>query len=229
MNESPVRYFYDTEFIDDGHTIELISIGIVGLTDWQLLDPDVDYYRPDYAREYYAVNADAPIDHIKGNRWLMRNVLPHLPVVNRGVLDKRLAHSDNVHPQPSIDLVDLDRADTCVKPHWVIANEVRDFILAPLAEADDDAALELELWADYAAYDHVALAQLWGSMVKLPAGIPMYTNDFQQFKRYADASAHQLAERLPVQQPEDEHNALADARHLRAQFEAVLAIERDND
>lgn len=24
-----MRYFYDTEFIEDGHTIELISIGVV--------------------------------------------------------------------------------------------------------------------------------------------------------------------------------------------------------
>ena len=28
-----MRFFYDTEFIEDGETIELISIGIVGTTD----------------------------------------------------------------------------------------------------------------------------------------------------------------------------------------------------
>ncbi|MFN3005118.1 3'-5' exoribonuclease domain-containing protein [Mycolicibacterium wolinskyi] len=38
----------------------------------------------------------------------------------------------------------------------------------------------LELWAYYAAYDHVALAQLWGRMIHLPNGIPMWTNDLQQ-------------------------------------------------
>ena len=37
-----MRFFYDTEFIEDGETIELISIGIVG----------------DDGREYYAVSTD---------------------------------------------------------------------------------------------------------------------------------------------------------------------------
>ena len=37
-----MRFFYDTEFIEDGDTIELISIGIVG----------------DDGREYYAVSTD---------------------------------------------------------------------------------------------------------------------------------------------------------------------------
>jgi len=86
---------------------------------------------------------------------------------------------------------------TLVKPHWVIANEVRDFLLSVPG---------LELWADYGAYDHVALCQLWGTMMALPDGIPMWTHDLRQAIELAGNPD------LP-EQGEGEHNALADARH----------------
>ncbi len=38
----------------------------------------------------------------------------------------------------------------------------------------------MELWAWYAAYDHVALAQLWGAMPALPREIPRYTKELRQ-------------------------------------------------
>lgn len=55
-----MKYFYDTEFIDDGKTIELISIGIVR---------DDGHY-------YYAELAD--VDLSKANDWVKANVLPRL-------------------------------------------------------------------------------------------------------------------------------------------------------
>ena len=45
-------YCYDTEFLDDGNTIELISIGIVC----------------EDGREYYAVNADCNFGRVFGER-----------------------------------------------------------------------------------------------------------------------------------------------------------------
>ena len=47
-----MRYFYDTEFIEDGQTIELVSIGIVG----------------ENGSEYYAVSMD--FDSAKANFWV---------------------------------------------------------------------------------------------------------------------------------------------------------------
>jgi hypothetical protein len=58
-----VRIFYDTEFLEDGHTIDLISIGMVAEDN----------------REFYAVNRDAPWDRIRDHPWLMTHVVPHLP------------------------------------------------------------------------------------------------------------------------------------------------------
>lgn len=59
-----MKYWYDTEFLEDGKTIDLISIGIVA----------------EDGRQYYAVNSHAPWDRIYGHDWLMENVVPYLPV-----------------------------------------------------------------------------------------------------------------------------------------------------
>jgi hypothetical protein len=56
-----VRYFYDTEFIEDGRTIELISIGVVA----------------EDGREFYAVSAE--FDPQTAGPWVRSNVLPKLP------------------------------------------------------------------------------------------------------------------------------------------------------
>lgn len=187
------RYFYDTEFIEDGKTIDLISIGIVA----------------EDGREYYAVNSDAPMNRIRGNDWLVRNVVSSLPVTGARSLKTYLDHQRNSYPKPSLDFVDLDMTATSVRPRQVIANEVRDFLLA--------GGPDLELWADYGAYDHVVLCQLFGPMVALPEGIPMFTHDLQQALRAAgDPPMPEQAAGL--------HNALADARHLKACFDALAAI-----
>ena len=62
-----MRYFYDTEFIEDGRTIELVSIGIVA----------------EDGREYYAVSTD--FDGSKANNWVRYNVLDKLPNPSSGV------------------------------------------------------------------------------------------------------------------------------------------------
>jgi hypothetical protein len=56
-----VRYFYDTEFIEDGRTIDLVSIGIVA----------------EDGREYYAVSTE--FDPERAGSWVRANVLPKLP------------------------------------------------------------------------------------------------------------------------------------------------------
>ena len=55
-----MRYFIDTEFIEDGKTIDLISIGIVA----------------EDGREYYAQSVE--FDHRKASEWVKENVLLHL-------------------------------------------------------------------------------------------------------------------------------------------------------
>jgi 3' exoribonuclease, RNase T-like len=180
------RVFFDTEFLEDGERIHLISIGMV---------------REDGA-EYYAVSDDAtkrPLNgRIRKSEWLMANVVPSLPQ----------APADwNVY-QPGRWL--FDYAEACVKPRRVIAREVRDFILA---------APDPELWAWFAAYDHVVLAQLWGRMIDLPDGIPMWTNDLKQ-------EAERLGNPpLPSMPRGRQHHALDDAREVKFRYEWLAAQE----
>lgn len=197
------RVFYDLEFLEDGKSITLISIGLV----------------TDDGREYYAVNGDlygnsSAWVRIKAHDWLVRNVLPSLPLTNRKALEKYLAGATMFSPIPSIDSVKIDTTDTTVKPRYVIANEVRDFIRA--------AGPDVELWAWYGAYDHVALCWLWGRMIDLPEGIPMWTNDLRQERL-------RLGEPEMPRQADGEHNALEDARHNRDMARFLDEYAETND
>lgn len=70
------------------------------------------------------------------------------------------------------------------------------------------------LWAWYAAYDHVALCQLWGQMPDLPRAIPRFTLDVRQLWEHLGRPA------LP-EQIGGLHDALADARHVRLRWQAL--------
>ncbi|SDK79734.1 3'-5' exoribonuclease [Arthrobacter sp. ok362] len=169
-----MRYFYDTEFHEDGTTIDLISIGIVA----------------EDGREYYAVNKDADWDRIADHQWLMWNVIPHLPLMT----------------------------DPAWKPKAQIAREVKEFLLpahGPRPTPDDP-----ELWAWFCSYDHVVLAQLFGTMMDLPQGIPMYTNDVRSLVDWTGV------ERLP-KQAGTEHDALADAQHVKTMYEDIIRAQAD--
>jgi len=56
-----VKYYLDTEFYEDGRTIDLISIALVC----------------EDGRELYLINREAQLHRV--DNWVRRNVLPHLP------------------------------------------------------------------------------------------------------------------------------------------------------
>lgn len=197
-----MKFWYDTEFLEDGHTIDLISIGIVS----------------EDGRTYYAVNSDVNFRRVKKHPWLPYHVVPHLPVMNRSILDAFLAAPENRYPKPSIELVELDETVTCVKPLRVITNEVRDFL-----HASDDWH-DNQLWAWYGAYDHVVLAQLFGAMVTMPKHLPRFTCELRQLWEIAGKPEK-------PEKPENCHDALADAlwnrKLYRRCIEALLAEGHD--
>lgn len=191
-------YCYDTEFLEDGVTIELISIGIVC----------------DDGREYYAVNADMDHERISKSDWLMENVVPHLPL--RGGVERSSATRNW--------LWSLDTKSVLVKPKWVIANEVRQFLVGDLQDREE-AVPESEhpqLWAYYGAYDHVTLCQLWGPMVDHPRFMPMYSRDLKQEMDRLGIDS------VLVPQPENAHDALADAHWNMSMLGEVLRRELRN-
>ena len=62
-------------------------------------------------------------------------------------------------------------------PLWRPRERIRDDLYKFLVPRPN---VEPELWAWVGAYDHVALCQLWGSMVDLPNALPRYTNELRQ-------------------------------------------------
>lgn len=170
-----MKIFYDTEFIDDGKTIDLVSIGMVA----------------EDGTEYYAVSSEFDRWKFGTSKWLIRNVLPSLPTT------WKIPWIPHKPLETTIILPGLDLRDPCVKIRAEIADDVGKFITG---------YDEPELWAWYGAYDHVALAQLFGAMIHLPEGIPMYTNDLKQ-------ECARLGNPRVPEQRHGNHNALEDARH----------------
>ena len=158
-----MRYFYDCEFIEDGRTIDLVSIGVVA----------------EDGREFYAISTE--FDPSRAIDWVKRNVLDKLP-------------------SPA------DRA-------WRSLARIREDLLAFLLEPGES----IELWAWMSAYDHVALAQLWGDMRALPRAIPRFTHELRQ--RWEDAGSPAL----PAA-PANQHDALADARHNLARWQTLQVL-----
>ncbi|GGK26371.1 3'-5' exoribonuclease [Pilimelia terevasa] len=166
------RYFYDCEFIEDGTTIDLVSIAVVD----------------ERGREFYAVSTE--FDDSRAIPWVRRHVLDKLP----------------------------SPADRAWRSRARIRDELYEFLAAPLRAGE---AAELELWAWYAAYDHVVLAQLWGPMTALPREIPRFTKDLRQ--RWDDRGRPALPE------ADGRHDALVDARHNLARWHAMAGVPRGAD
>ncbi|TDD91559.1 polyadenylate-specific 3'-exoribonuclease AS [Saccharopolyspora karakumensis] len=160
-----MRYFYDCEFIEDGRTIELVSIGVVDET----------------GREFYAVSTE--FDAARAGAWVREHVLPQLP----------------------------PPAEQC----WKSRSRIREDLYKFLTSRSGN----IELWAWYAAYDHVALAQLWGPMPTLPSRIPKFTRDLRQ--RWEDVGKPKLPSA-----PDNAHDALADAKHNLERWKVIEEIQR---
>lgn len=181
-----MRIFYDTEFLDDGQRIHLISLGMV---------------RED-GKELYVVKADLVLlREANRNEWMRKNVISSLPVrMINNQLEWDQEHED-------IKKVFFNHG------HFGIKARVTDFIRS---------TPQPELWAYYAAYDHVAYAQIFGRMIDLPAGFPMFTHDLKQ-------EMVRLGNPRVPEQLEGAHNALADARWNKETYEYLQRLREASE
>lgn len=173
-----MKYWLDTEFIEDGKTIDLISIGIVA----------------EDGREFYAESTDANL--LRASDWVKENVLPHLWHRSK---DK---YAGNVWIRDGGVGGLLPRRDISILLHGFCAPDVYG---------------KPEFWGYYADYDWVVLCQLFGTMMELPKGWPMYCRDIKQL---CDDKGN------PGLPPfgKGEHHALADARWNRAAWEFLQEV-----
>lgn len=158
-----MKYWLDTEFIEDGKTIDLLSIGIVN----------------ERGETFYAESSDA--DWTQASPWVMANVLPFL------------------------------KSPRECMPREAIARDVVAFVEATRGESKP------EFWGYYADYDWVVLCQLFGTMMDLPKGWPMYCRDIKQL---CDDKGNP---KLP-EQGKGEHHALADARWNKQAWDFLQTV-----
>lgn len=177
-----MKIFYDTEFFECGPKQPIRFISLGAVRD-------------DGNELYLITNNLYTLNRANQNPWLAENVIKHLPVKQKG--DGRLAW-DTQH-------ADYHR----VLPNEVIAGLWRDFVVDYDHESEFD---KPELWAYYGAYDHVVISQLFGKMIDLPDGHPMYTMDIKQ--RWYNEGQPGLPE-----QEANAHRALDDARWNKLAYE----------
>jgi hypothetical protein len=214
-----MKYFIDTEFIEEfkkplfgkrRHFIDLISIGIVA----------------EDGREYYAVSSD--YNYHDADKWVQENVI--LPIYKETIV------GDNRNR------FDVDRFHkTYGKTNKQIAQEVFEFctqdtITIEKAKYYDIAYKykDIEFYAYYADYDWVVFCSLFGRIIDLPKGFPIYCRDLKQSldtynekvwfpdsKKYMEETDIQVTKELALSKlksldtfpkQENEHSALDDAR-----------------
>jgi hypothetical protein len=96
-----------------------------------------------------------------------------------------------------------DSADGVWKMRHEVRRDLRDLLLRDGKP---------EIWGYFSDYDWVVFCQLWGKMIDLPKGMPMFCLDLKQEMVRRRVSREQLA----AQDPKIAHSALADARWIRA-------------
>ncbi len=195
-----MRLYLDTEFVEDGRTIDLISIALVS----------------ESGQEFYRQNSQA--DFRRANEFVVEHVLPQLWPCPRGIAGARHVYG-----------LCADKTCVW-RPKRLIRDElhlwVREQTVSPYAGTEGTRGTyePPEFWGYYADYDWVALCQLFGAMGDLPREWPVYCRDIKQ---YADdllgPQSLNLDELVPIAQ---EHSALADARWNREAHEYLMKFER---
>jgi hypothetical protein len=205
-----MKYFIDTEFRERPHTIDLISIGIVA----------------EDGREYYAISRDFNIKMAWADQWLRENVL--LPIYQETLSgDLRNRHPFSRGAMQFIQ-------NTTGRLNNQIAQEVLYFCsngyfdktgldLEEAKEYDLYGEFKPEFYGYYADYDWVVFCWLFGRMLDLPKGFPMYCRDLKQILDEKGLDKEWKAKHCP--KPKDEHNALADARWNLKLFKAIESCE----
>jgi hypothetical protein len=190
-----MRYFLDTEFIEDGKTIDLISIGIVS----------------EDGREFYVGNKEC--DFSRASDWVIDNVLIPMGFSRMPKQPWSEGFMKPIDPgfwlskeEIKVNLLNF----FCWRPNGFVP-----FDSYSQKNINNYESLTPEFWGYYADYDHVAFCQLFGTMMDLPNGFPMYCRDLKQ---WCDDLGNP---RLP-EQTNGEHNTLEDAKWNKKVYDFLL-------
>jgi len=198
-----MKYFIDTEFKEQPNTIDLISIGIVSGD----------------GREYYAISRGFDLKEVWGDDWIRENVLKGIHKDLSAMVGAygKTYHWNLFEPFTRKSVKNLIR--WYGKTNKQIATEIKEFIyktnynIHPDTVSNFDEVIKLtpiEFYGYYADYDWVVFCWLFGRMIDLPKGYPMYCKDLKQMMDNKGLGSEWKEKNCP--DPIGEHNALIDAR-----------------
>ncbi len=184
-----MKYFIDTEFHEEPGIIHPISVGIVA----------------EDGREWYGVLGTSDrssrdfFDWGRCNDWVKQNVL-----AKEALADPRANEGSQ-----------LFGGDPKGHPYFSYRNrkDMADHLLKFIGTDKP------EFWGYFSDYDWVVFCQLFGRMVDLPKGWPMFCLDLKQVMHLRGIARSELLEAF-----KPEHNALVDARWTRAAYDKVLSL-----
>jgi len=187
-----MKYYLDTEFAEIRGSMKLISIGIISSE----------------GNTFYAENSCFDIDD--ANDWVKDNVIPKLKWHEN-------IESTKGHNNISNDTFDNTGEDVLfpefgIRRKWEVYGSpqvIRDSLKAffELPQEKDEVDFERQFYAYYSAYDWVVFCWIFGTMMDLPQGMPMFCHDLKPMMDVACEKYNMLK----PDDPKDEHNALYDA------------------
>jgi len=214
-----MKYFIDTEFIEGfskplfckkRHFIDLISIGIVA----------------EDGREYYAVSTE--FNTKDADQWVKDNVISKLPCRYPGQHDSPRLKAEAIlwktNKQIAEEIIDFtmpyavcSNGESCCKFYDPHPDDLKE-ILTGHHELKMKVTAP-EFYAYYADYDWVVFCSLFGRMIDLPKGWPMYCKDLKQIldekqdilNRFS-TNALNLKDSVFYPKQINEHSALGDAK-----------------
>jgi hypothetical protein len=237
-----MNYFLDQEFIEGfrkrgflglggkQHFIELISIAIVA----------------DDGREYFAISSE--YDFEEANDWVKENVIKPLYIQTVPGEQRAIYHIHDFHrffgKEKKVIASEIYKF---VNPHFEDFTQLRigTDLFTKLHNAKYEPPIGLiaqpTFYGYFADYDWVLFCSLFGRMIELPAGFPMYCRDVKQMLDEAVERANPITQEVGldsilklVKQTKDypvndsEHDALADARWIKKLHKFVKAYGTTN-
>ena len=249
-----MKYYLDTEFLEGKQdkqflgikygetkpTIDLISIGIVAEdgSEYYAISKDFNlreaWNRYDLEIQYGDMRNRYP----EGKKiyWIRENVLK--PIWVEKCKNGFTFEKSPMTPHGIDSLFTYNNFKALLlkygKTNKHISTEIKNFVYSEKGESDGQMILESfipniypepEFYTYYGAYDWVVFCQLFGTMMNLPKGFPMFSFDLKQTlnekvsvfceKEIQDTSFEGAVKRIKMHKDypkqTNEHNALADA------------------
>lgn len=202
------KIFYDCEFLEGARPKKVLGVNIPFMKS----EPTIDLISIGMVSEigdtYYGVSKEFDLDAAWADQWIQDNVLKVIydqfkslePVVN--IMDDHISFTKK-------------NFASLLKDYGKSRKEIRNDVIAFVRQYQDrlNTKEDVKLYGYYSAYDHVVLCWLFGRMIDLPEGFPMYTTDLKQMFDEINAKIPEgnLKNYPDYPKNQTEHDALSDA------------------